>query len=192
MPTLDVTCPLALTAPSPSANAGGADDGTTDADEGAQPVRRVHLSAPGPLPTAASDCACDVDPGCSPSSRAECAPTTQDLALGSRTVLSTGPSPRTRRSMAIIEADSHLYPLASPRLGFPTLNLAAPMAEYTYDSSYTTGSSSSLHSSPQCLPRCLDLLECRHDTLQQHLRPHQPWFWFPLTQSPLRAPLRAL
>jgi hypothetical protein len=34
-----------------------------------------------------------------------------------------------------------MYPLASPRLGFRTLNLAAPMAEYTYGSSYTTGSS---------------------------------------------------
>ena len=33
-----------------------------------------------------------------------------------------------------------MYPLASPRLGFPTLNLAAPMAEYTYGSTYTTGS----------------------------------------------------
>jgi len=28
----------------------------------------------------------------------------------------------------------------SPRLGFPSLNLAAPIAEYTYGSSYTTGS----------------------------------------------------
>jgi hypothetical protein len=33
-----------------------------------------------------------------------------------------------------------IFPLAPPRLGFPTLNLAAPMAEYTYSSSYTTSS----------------------------------------------------
>src|SRR6266404_4269791 len=36
--------------------------------------------------------------------------------------------------------NAHCFPLASPRLGFPTLNLAAPMAEYTYGSSYTTSS----------------------------------------------------
>ena len=33
-----------------------------------------------------------------------------------------------------------LYPLASPHPGFPVLNLAAPMAEHTYSSSYITGS----------------------------------------------------
>jgi len=43
----------------------------------------------------------------------------------------------------LIYSSTHLklYPLASPHLGFPALNLAFPMAEYTYDSSYTTGSS---------------------------------------------------
>jgi hypothetical protein len=34
----------------------------------------------------------------------------------------------------------NIFPLDSPRVGFPTLNLAAPMAEYTYGSSYTNGS----------------------------------------------------
>ncbi|KAH9982760.1 hypothetical protein BGW80DRAFT_1453584 [Lactifluus volemus] len=45
----------------------------------------------------------------------------------------------------------------SPRLGFPSLNLAAPMAEYTYGSSYTTG-------------------------LLVHLWSHQPWLGFPLAK----------
>lgn len=32
----------------------------------------------------------------------------------------------------------HTYSSVSPRMGFPSLNLAAPMAEYAYGSSYTT------------------------------------------------------
>jgi hypothetical protein len=36
----------------------------------------------------------------------------------------------------------------SPRLGFPSLNLAAPMAEYTYGSSYTTSSPGRPYSPP--------------------------------------------
>ncbi|KAF8273019.1 hypothetical protein EI94DRAFT_1795715 [Lactarius quietus] len=37
----------------------------------------------------------------------------------------------------------------SPRLGFPALNLAAPMAEYTYSSSYTTSSPGRPYTPPQ-------------------------------------------
>ena len=41
----------------------------------------------------------------------------------------------------ILRSLAHSIQLASPRLGFPSLNLAAPMAEYTYGSpSYTTSS----------------------------------------------------
>jgi hypothetical protein len=58
---------------------------------------------------------------------------------------------------------AHSTQLASPRLGFPTLNLAAPMAEYTYGSpSYTAGGVAPPvpYAPARCLSRCL---ECRRD-----------------------------
>ncbi|KAI0308088.1 hypothetical protein B0F90DRAFT_1664997 [Multifurca ochricompacta] len=49
---------------------------------------------------------------------------------------------------------SSIHP--SPRLGFPTLNLAAPMAEYTYgSSSYSTGSPGRPFTPPPHSVRCL-------------------------------------
>ena len=69
----------------------------------------------------------------------------------------------------------HIYPLASPRLGFPTLYLAAPMAEYTYGRSYTTSSPGCPYTPPHT--RCLDVLERRRDVVRQHLWPYQSRLW---------------
>ena len=49
-------------------------------------------------------------------------------------------SPFIRSILNISTYCVHTYPSASPRMGFPRQNLAAPIAEHIYGSSYTTGS----------------------------------------------------
>jgi hypothetical protein len=45
----------------------------------------------------------------------------------------------------------HTYSSVSPHMGFPHLNLAAPIAKHTYGSSYTTGSPSHPHIPPHSM-----------------------------------------
>jgi hypothetical protein len=72
-----------------------------------------------------------------------------------------------------------IYPSASHHLGFPTLYLAAPMAEYTYRTSYTNSSPGCPYTHPYTC--CLDVLERRRDVVRQHLWLHQSRLWFPLS-----------
>lgn len=53
-------------------------------------------------------------------------------------------------------------------------------------------SRSSLHSTAQCLSRCLDVLERRRDVLGQYFWSHQPRLWLSLAQPCFRSSLRAL
>ena len=60
-----------------------------------------------------------------------------------------------------------IYPSASHHLGFPTLYLTAPMAEYTYRTSYTTSSPGCPYTRPYT--HCPDVPERRRDVVRQHL-----------------------
>ena len=63
---------------------------------------------------------------------------------------------------------SHIYPLVSPRLGFHTLNLAAPMAEYIYSSSYKNSPPGRPYTPPHSVyPAALISLSARE--ILQHL-----------------------
>lgn len=81
-------------------------------------MRWAHSTALGPLSSVTGHHACDIRPGGSPSIRAEPPSIFQDLDVSSQAAPSNGVpchpsqptitiSPRTRRSMALIEADSH-------------------------------------------------------------------------------------